>query len=403
MLHDRNFNITALLFVIFALSTWIDINGVWAELPLIVRQAPEGWALPSYLNLAVALSNAAPLLIMLLKLIFKQHLDERIFIYIEIIVGIIACGLIAEYWYKTSWFAGTQRSVFFIVFIFLLGTLDTTSAITYADYMKRYNVKLLNVLYFGQSLTSLIPSILISIQGVGGEADCSLNSTQPEYSPPRFSVQVYFWIFALIILLSLVAFLLLEWSAIAQSYRTESFRTPGAYQLSLQADHSAHTLTMSTRMYFFLLVITYCYGHCPLRYSPSDWYLRDVALFSASLLYLEYCLTHRKSALSTHRPFRPKSTATVDHNHRVFCGYMRIRIRSRRGRSQSLSTAARHHGRCYRRHCLLLRGSAVVPLHSFSYRESHSTRVRTGQRTLLARCNYSDGFSVRSHTHVFSC
>ena len=69
MQRDKNFYLTALLLVILALSTWLDINGVWVELPLIVNQAPEGWALPSYLTLAIALSNVGPLIIIVLKII----------------------------------------------------------------------------------------------------------------------------------------------------------------------------------------------------------------------------------------------------------------------------------------------------------------------------------------------
>ncbi|CAF4263755.1 unnamed protein product, partial [Rotaria socialis] len=126
-MFEKNFNITAFLFVILALSTWLDLNGVWVELPLIVNEVPEGWALPSLLSFAVALSNTAPIIIMLLKAFFKGRLDERIFIYIEIIIGIVACGLMAQYWNKTHWFAGAQHSVLFVIFVFLLGTLDTTS------------------------------------------------------------------------------------------------------------------------------------------------------------------------------------------------------------------------------------------------------------------------------------
>ncbi|CAF4745442.1 unnamed protein product, partial [Rotaria socialis] len=60
-MFEKNFNITAFLFVILALSTWLDLNGVWVELPLIVNEVPEGWALPSLLSFAVALSNTAPI------------------------------------------------------------------------------------------------------------------------------------------------------------------------------------------------------------------------------------------------------------------------------------------------------------------------------------------------------
>jgi riboflavin transporter 2 len=296
MMFEKNFNITAFLFIILALSTWLDLNGVWVELPLIINRVPEGWALPSQLSLAVAVSNTAPVIIMLLKFIFKQRLDERIFIYIEIIVGIGACGLMAQYWNKTSYVAGAQRSVLFIIFVFLLGTLDTTSTVTYSDYMKRYNAKLLNALLLGESLTSLIPSILASIQGIGGEPVCSLNSTQPEYAAPRFSVQVYFWIFAAIIFSSLIAFLILEWSNIAQSYRTENYKTSNTSQLSLQTDSSYPTpmdasfVSMSTRMYYSLLALAYftsiiLFGILPsigtyvmLPYSQYAYYISSIVL-----------------------------------------------------------------------------------------------------------------------------
>ena len=296
MMYERNFNITYFLFVILALSTWLDLNGVWVELPLIVHRAPEGWALPSYLSLAVAISNLAPILIMLLKVILKDRLDERIFIYIEILVGITACGLMAQYWDTTSWFAGARRSVLFILCIFLLGTLDTTSTITYSDYMKRYNAKLLNALFLGESLTSLIPSILASIQGVGGEAVCALNSTQPEYSSPRFSVQTYFWLFAAIIICSLVAFLALEWTNIAHDNRTDGYKTSGTRQLSLQTDNALRPYadssdkSMSKSMYYSLLLIIYfisiiLFGILPsigtyvmLPYSQRAYYISSIIL-----------------------------------------------------------------------------------------------------------------------------
>ena len=42
-----------LLAVLFGISSWISINGLWVELPLLVQELPEGWALPSYLSVIV--------------------------------------------------------------------------------------------------------------------------------------------------------------------------------------------------------------------------------------------------------------------------------------------------------------------------------------------------------------
>jgi len=265
MQREPNFYLTALLLVIFALSTWLDINGVWVELPLIVSHAPEGWTLPSYLTLAIAISNIGPLIIILLKVIFKERLEERIFIYIEIIVGIISCALIAEYWNRKSYFAGAERSVCFIILVFLLGTLDTTSSVTYADYMKRFQPNLLNALYLGESLTSLLPSILASIQGIGGEAICRENSTQPEYSTPRFSVQVYFWIFVALIILSLIAFIILEFSSIPKRYRTlfsyQSSDIGRSDEIAMPPDtiiiNRRSEFSMTKKYYYSLLVISF--------------------------------------------------------------------------------------------------------------------------------------------------
>ncbi|CAF0807026.1 unnamed protein product [Adineta ricciae] len=289
MLRDKSFTLTALLLIVFALSTWLDVNGVWVELPLIVNEAPEGWSLPSYLTLAIALSNIGPLIIVLLKLRFKKRLDERIFIYVEILVGIISCALIAQHWNTTSYFAGRPHSVFFLILVFLLGTLDTTSTVTYADYMKRYHAKLLNALYLGESLTSLIPSILASIQGVGGEAICRENSTYPEYSSPRFSVQVYFWTFVGIILLSLIAFLLLEFSSISKTQRTFNVME-FSVETSLTPDSQTTSLHMSKKHYYILLAFGFLssiiiYGILPsigtyavLPYSQRAYYISSLIL-----------------------------------------------------------------------------------------------------------------------------
>ncbi|CAF2768968.1 unnamed protein product [Rotaria sp. Silwood2] len=188
--------------------------------------------------------------------------------------------------------------MFEILFFLTPEKFDTTSTVTYADYMKRYNSKLLNALYFGESLTSLLPSLLASIQGVGGEPICRENSTYPEYSSPRFSVQIYFWTFVGIIFLSLFAFIILEFSNIAKSHRItliyNSSRRPSAYELSIQLEPNPITLTesysMTKRGYHSLLIIGFLssiilFGILPsigtyavLPYSQHAYYISSIIL-----------------------------------------------------------------------------------------------------------------------------
>ena len=52
-----------LLIILFSLSSWVAINGLWMELPLLVNVLPEGWNLPAYLSILIQVSHCclAPL------------------------------------------------------------------------------------------------------------------------------------------------------------------------------------------------------------------------------------------------------------------------------------------------------------------------------------------------------
>ena len=52
---------TALMMGVFGLGSWIAINGLFAELPLVVDTLPEGWAIASYCAVAVQLANIGPI------------------------------------------------------------------------------------------------------------------------------------------------------------------------------------------------------------------------------------------------------------------------------------------------------------------------------------------------------
>ncbi|VDN06732.1 unnamed protein product, partial [Onchocerca ochengi] len=39
--------------VLFGSTSWLSTNSVWLELPLLTKELPEGWSLPSYLTIIV--------------------------------------------------------------------------------------------------------------------------------------------------------------------------------------------------------------------------------------------------------------------------------------------------------------------------------------------------------------
>ncbi|CAF5099483.1 unnamed protein product, partial [Rotaria magnacalcarata] len=149
-----------------------------------------------------------------------------------------------------------------------------------------------------ESLTSLLPSILATVQGVGGEPICRENATYPEYSSPRFSVQVYFWIFVGIILLSFFAFLILEFSNVSKSHRIalphDTTPQPTTYELSMRLEPKSVPVIVSSSMtkkgYHTLLFIGFSssiilFGILPsigtyavLPYSQRAYYISSIIL-----------------------------------------------------------------------------------------------------------------------------
>ena len=69
-----------ILAILFGISSWISINGLWVELPLLVEQLPEGWALASYLSIIVQVANLGPLTVGLLRWICREKIPMALII-----------------------------------------------------------------------------------------------------------------------------------------------------------------------------------------------------------------------------------------------------------------------------------------------------------------------------------
>lgn len=49
--------LNAVFLIFFGISSWVAINGLWMELPLLVYVLPEGWNLPAYLSIIIQASG----------------------------------------------------------------------------------------------------------------------------------------------------------------------------------------------------------------------------------------------------------------------------------------------------------------------------------------------------------
>ena len=213
--------ITYILVVVFGTGSWIAINGLWVELPIIVQEIPESWSLPSYLTVIIQLANIAPLAFTLGNKFFPRVVTEVPVIYICAFVGVASCALLAFFWKETTFIAGAERSTALLVLCFFLSMVDCTSSVAFIPYMSIFREVYMSPYFAGEGLSGLLPSLVAIIQGIGGgeHKPCSPTETQGNitngnetntgsWGPgPKFSAEVFFWFLSAMMLASGLAFL----------------------------------------------------------------------------------------------------------------------------------------------------------------------------------------------------
>ncbi|KAJ0036260.1 hypothetical protein NQD34_004937 [Periophthalmus magnuspinnatus] len=212
-----------LLACAFGLGSWVAVNGLWVELPLIVNALPEGWDLPSYLTVIIQLANLGPLLVTLMHRLCPGRLKEHLVIYVILSIGIVSCLLLALFWDRTTLIGGAPHSTAFFIITFFLALVDCTSSVTFLPFMMQLPANYITTYFIGEGLSGFIPGVIALAQGVG-MAKC-VNSThttgnhssteelwifKTEYLPPNFSTELFFFFLALMMCISLAAFVALN-------------------------------------------------------------------------------------------------------------------------------------------------------------------------------------------------
>ena len=219
---DRNI-LLDFLAVVFGISAWVSVNGLWVELPLLIR-LPESWALASHLSIIVQIANIGPLSYSLLRWQFP-NISKSAFIYPLLVVGTLAAFLLALLWDKTSVVFGHEHSTGLFTLAFFLATVDCTSSVLFMPYMVVFREIYLNSYLIGEGLSGFIPAIValaqvgsLSViftinfvlliryyQGVGGNPTCqNVTSIKEEgdniivdyewtavYPEPRYDKSLY--------------------------------------------------------------------------------------------------------------------------------------------------------------------------------------------------------------------
>nr|KAG5698480.1 hypothetical protein BaRGS_022010 [Batillaria attramentaria] len=197
---------------------------------------------------------------------YKSTLD-KVTAYVIMVLGFVSTFLLAFVWKCTAHVAGSERSVAVLALSFSLALTDCTSSLAYTAYMATLKPHYMPTFFLGEGLSGLLPALMALGQGAG-EIVC-VNSTYtrqtfvngagpnvtigdgtnvtvingigpngtrsdeeyvtmvdgsgngtvvnvtgfsvfPVYLPPRFSLQVFFLLLAVIMGLSIIAFTLIN-------------------------------------------------------------------------------------------------------------------------------------------------------------------------------------------------
>ncbi|XP_048480644.1 solute carrier family 52, riboflavin transporter, member 3 isoform X1 [Plutella xylostella] len=201
------------LMACWGLGTWLGVNGLYVQLPLLVERLPEGWALPASMALAVQLANAGLLIYALLKRLLPRASDAP-FIYALLLIGTAALTLNSFLYTETVTVAGTERSVAFLSLTFCAALVGCTSSVLFYPYLRHFRDVYLATYLAGEGLSGFVPSLVALVQGVGGEPACvpsADNSTLVAvYPPPLFDSTVFLLILGGLSAVSLVSFSLVD-------------------------------------------------------------------------------------------------------------------------------------------------------------------------------------------------
>lgn len=223
------------LVMTFAISSWIDINGLFVQLPLLVSKLPEHWNLPSYLAVIIQVANVGPIVYTIVKRCSKKELQDWAVVYVIIGIGGVACILLSVFWQTTTQLMGVEHSTALLILSSFLALVDCTSSVVFLPYMALYKTQYMTAFYVGEGLSGLLPATVGLVQGVGSGPEC-INSSVimnndtawsnhtattiiPSYRPPRFGVEGFFFFLFAMICLSGMAFTMLHFLPYCKSER----------------------------------------------------------------------------------------------------------------------------------------------------------------------------------------
>jgi riboflavin transporter 2 len=238
--------------LLFAMSTWISIVGVWVEMPLLVRHLPESWNLPSYLVIIIQFANLGPAVYTIYDRVKANDRNRRVqhssCVDVEVVVSlaVIALAAFSVLLMSFSWpieteVGGEKHSVALLILVCFAALASCTSSVVFLPYMARLPSVYISAYYFGQGLSGLVPGVAGLVQGTGKEPIC-VNVTEDymdtnvtssdngshmiaQYHPPLFSTSAFFGFICVMLCVSAASFCSLNYVTFCRQQHADAAKT----------------------------------------------------------------------------------------------------------------------------------------------------------------------------------
>lgn len=209
----------------FGIGSWILVNSLYTQLPLLVQSAPEGWNLPSYLSIAIQSGNLGPLLYSVWRKKFGNQYDRPLTIFV-LIFGIISIFLMAIFYNISGIIFGQPHSIVLCALTFAIALVGCTSSVLFIPSLSHYSDVYLVTYMVGEGISGFIPSIIAMIQGVGFTTCHTVvqngqNITEKSTTNAHFSSGLFFSIIGTIMLMSTISYFCLEYLPICKKEKIQ--------------------------------------------------------------------------------------------------------------------------------------------------------------------------------------
>ncbi|XP_029635078.1 solute carrier family 52, riboflavin transporter, member 3-A [Octopus sinensis] len=251
---EKNSVIVHSLLCVFGIGSWIAINGIWVELPILVQNLPEKWDLPSYLSVVIQLANIGPITYTLISVFLPNILNEKKVILTLLIIGSSACMLLSFFWDKVTLIAGRQHSSALLILEFFLALVDCTSSVAFFPFVANFQEKYLISYFIGEGLSGLLPSFVALGQGAKNVECMNISITDvenittyklyPQLMPPHFPVRDFFLFLFTMMLLSGISFTLLNTLSICKNEMVINEKTFIRKDTTMTPSQSQQTTTV---------------------------------------------------------------------------------------------------------------------------------------------------------------